>query len=254
MDDTHLGVLQKETMITDITQVFVDYIKHKRRFSVVGACEGAIAGLVGITPAAGYVSVWLAAVIGFLTAVVCALMEDVNEWLNIDEGMDVFKLHGIGGMVGAFLTGIFATSSSKFSTSAIILLIVSNFILVSALDGVTSAPGAIDGEGIQVGRQFAEITAISAYSFVVSCILLLIMKYIPGLHLRISDEAEERGLDLDQFFEEEIGDWGLVHELEKSRYSQAIMGHAPANAGSSSEIEPESKGLATEVTTSDKNQ
>lgn len=68
---------------------------------------------MGITPAAGYVSVWLAAVIGFLTAVVCALMENVNDWLRIDEGMDVFKLHGIGGMVGAFLTGIFATSSSK---------------------------------------------------------------------------------------------------------------------------------------------
>jgi Amt family ammonium transporter len=50
--------------------VFVDYIRYKGKFSVVGACEGAIAGLVGITPAAGYVSVWLAAVIGFLTTVV----------------------------------------------------------------------------------------------------------------------------------------------------------------------------------------
>lgn len=93
--------------------VMVDYIRHKRRFSVVGACEGAIAGLVGITPAAGYVSVWLAAVIGFLTSVICALMSDVNVWLHIDEGMDVFKLHGIGGMCGSFFTGIFATASGK---------------------------------------------------------------------------------------------------------------------------------------------
>ena len=92
--------------------VLVDYIKHKRRFSVVGACEGAIAGLVGITPAAGYVSPWIAMVIGFLTGVACALMENVDSWLNIDEGMDVFKLHGIGGMVGSFLTGLFATSKS----------------------------------------------------------------------------------------------------------------------------------------------
>lgn len=91
----------------------VTYIKSKRRFSVVGACEGVIAGLVGITPAAGYVSPWLAAVIGFITAVVCCLMENVDEWLHIDEGMAVFKLHGIGGMVGSFLTGIFATESSK---------------------------------------------------------------------------------------------------------------------------------------------
>ncbi|EOO01566.1 putative ammonium transporter protein [Phaeoacremonium minimum UCRPA7] len=179
--------------------VMVDMAKHKGRFSVVGACSGAIAGLVGITPAAGYVSVWLAAVIGFLTAVVCALCENVNEWLRIDEGMDVFKLHGIGGMMGSFLTGIFATSA------------------VSSLDGATLAPGGIDGNGIQVGKQFAEITAISAYSFVVSCALLMILKYIPGLHLRVSDEAEEKGLDLDQFFDEEIGDWGVFDELEKRR-------------------------------------
>lgn len=94
-------------------QVLVDLIRHKGKFSVVGACEGAIAGLVGITPAAGYVSVWLAAVIGFLTAIVCALCNNVNDWLHIDEGMDVFKLHGIGGMMGSFLTGLFATSAGK---------------------------------------------------------------------------------------------------------------------------------------------
>ncbi|KAK7418608.1 hypothetical protein QQZ08_011192 [Neonectria magnoliae] len=179
--------------------VLVDYIKYKGRFRVVGACSGVIAGLVGITPAAGYVSVWLAAVIGFITAVVCALMDDVNEWLHIDEGMDVFKLHGIGGMTGSFLTGIFATKS------------------ISSLDGATIASGGIDGVGIQVGKQFAEITAISAYSFVVSLCLLLMLKYIPGLHLRVSDEEEERGLDLHQFFEENIGDWEVHEELTKRR-------------------------------------
>ena len=98
--------------------VLVDFIKHKGKFSVVGACEGAITGLVGITPAAGYVGVWPAAVIGFVTAVVCALLQDINEWLHIDEGMDVFKLHGIGGMVGSFLTGIFASETSKYSPSS----------------------------------------------------------------------------------------------------------------------------------------
>lgn len=80
------------------------------------------------------------------------------------------------------------------------------------------------------------------------------MKYIPGLHLRISDEAEERGLDLDQFFEEEIGDWGLVHELERQRYSQAITGHAPGHASSSSEAVQGHKVSATSEITSDKSQ
>ncbi|ORY59171.1 ammonium transporter AmtB-like domain-containing protein [Pseudomassariella vexata] len=197
--------------------VLVDYIKKNRRFSIVGACEGAIAGLVGITPAAGYVSVWLAAVIGFLTAVVCALCSNVNEWLHIDEGMDVFKLHGIGGMVGSFLTGIFATK------------------YISALDGVTVASGAIDGEGIQVGKQFAEITAISAYSFLVSCALLMIMKYIPGLHLRISDEAEEQGLDFDHFFDEAIGDWSLTHALQPkpTHHHETIVGESVVTSSSS---------------------
>lgn len=94
--------------------VLTDYFRKNGKFSVVGACEGAIAGLVGITPAAGYVPVWSAALIGFVTAAVCASLEDVTDWINIDEGMDVFKLHGIGGIVGSILTGIFAHSDSMF--------------------------------------------------------------------------------------------------------------------------------------------
>src|ERR1700712_5522087 len=112
--------------------VLVDYVRHKGKFSVVGACSGAIAGLVGITPAAGFVSPWIAALIGFLTSVVCALCTDLNKWIGIDEGLDVFKLHGIGGMVGSFLTGIFAQK------------------WVSALDGASQYSGALDGVGVQV--------------------------------------------------------------------------------------------------------
>lgn len=171
--------------------VLVDYIRNKGKFSVVGACEGAIAGLVGITPAAGYVSVWLAAVIGFITAIVCASLQNVNEWLHIDDGMEVFKLHGIGGICGAFMTGLFATSS------------------ISALDGVSVNSGAIDGNGKQVYLQLAEIAAISSYSFTVSCILLYILKMIPGMKLRVEEEAEMIGLDKAQFVDEQIGDWSM---------------------------------------------
>ncbi|KAI9647868.1 hypothetical protein NHQ30_004256 [Ciborinia camelliae] len=192
--------------------VLVDYIKHGGRFSLVGACEGAIAGLVGITPAAGYVSVWLAAVIGFITAVVCASLQNLNKWIHIDEGMDVFKLHGVGGMVGSLLTGIFATSS------------------ISMLDGVTSSSGAIDGNGIQVGKQFAEMAAISAYSFVVSCALLYILKSIPGMHLRVTEEAEIQGLDMDQFFDEQIGDWALFDELNQRRLVLEAVSSSPGSS------------------------
>jgi ammonium transporter, Amt family len=90
------------------------------------------------------------------------------------------------------------------------------------LDGVTVASGAIDGVGIQVGRQFAEITAISAYSFIASCALLYILKFIPGMHLRVTEEAEIIGLDMDQFFDEQIGDWGMFDELNKRKMELAI--------------------------------
>lgn len=185
--------------------VTVDYLKYGRRFSLVGACEGIIAGLVGITPAAGYVSPWLAVVIGVITGAVCSLMQNVNEWIGVDESMHVFTLHGIGGIVGSFLTGLFAES------------------YISSLDGATVASGAIDGNGIQVAHQLADIAAVSGYSFVMSCILLLILKYTPGVHLRVSEEAEAAGLDFDKFFDEQIGDWVCWSSCTGSRMSGSML-------------------------------
>jgi ammonium transporter, Amt family len=115
--------------------VLIDYVKHGRRFSVTGVCEGIITGLVGITLAAGYVLAWCAVAIGFITAIVISLLQ------NIDEGMGVSKLHGMEGIVGSFLTGIFATTS------------------VSSLDRARLAPRGIDGNSVQVEKQFAEIAA-----------------------------------------------------------------------------------------------
>jgi Amt family ammonium transporter len=179
---------------------------------VVGGSFERGRGLVGITPAAGYVSLWLAAVIGFLTAIVICCFENVNEWLGIDDGLEVFKLHGIGGMCGAFLTGIFATSK------------------VSSLDGVTLAPGAIDGNGIQVAKQLAEIAAIASYSFVCSLLMLLIMKYIPGLHLRVNDEVEMIGYDVDQFHDELIGEWSTFDSTPPPHVTHGV----PMQHGTSS--------------------
>ncbi|KAB8069264.1 ammonium transporter AmtB-like domain-containing protein [Aspergillus leporis] len=199
--------------------VLIDMIKHKGKFSVVGACEGAIAGLVGITPAAGCVSLWLAACIGFLTGIACSSLQNINDWLRIDEGMDVFKLHGVGGIVGAFLTGLFASES------------------ISALDGASLTGGAIDGNGVQVGKQLAEICAIAGYSFVVSYILLLILKYVPGMRLRVDEESEMMGLDRAQFFDEQIGDWSIGHSMS----SPVLM--AVSKEPSESRDEPEEKKL-----------
>jgi ammonium transporter, Amt family len=74
------------------------------------------------------------------------------------------------------------------------------------LDGFTLAPGGIDGNGMQIAKQLAEIAAISSYSFIVSSVILFTLKYIPGMHLRVTEEVELIGLDMDQFFDEQIGD------------------------------------------------
>jgi ammonium transporter, Amt family len=137
-------------------------------------------------------------------------------------------------MCGAFFTGIFADEAISF------------------LDGATLAPGGWNGVGVQVGKQFAEITAISAYSFVVSCILLLALKYIPGMHLRVSEEAEMMGLDIDQFFDEQIGeaDWEffsqghkLTHEVTHGIPKQSS--HGP-DAPVSSDVSVNREAVASE--------
>jgi len=93
------------------------------------------------------------------------------------------------------------------------------------LDGVTEVHGGIDGNGIQIAKQLADIASVASYSFIVSCILLLIMKYIPGLHLRVSEEAEVNGLDLDQFHDEVIGDREMAEEIKETQSrAPSIMG------------------------------
>ncbi len=113
------------------------------------------------------------------------------------------------------------------------------------LDGFTSAPGGLDGNGIQIGRQFAEITAISAYSFVMTCILLYILKFIPGMHLRVTEEAEMQGLDLDQFFDEQIGDWGMFDELTRRKMELLISSPGTPQADEPEEVVDSVKGEPT---------
>ncbi|KAL8365385.1 hypothetical protein RB595_004269 [Gaeumannomyces hyphopodioides] len=153
---------------------------HSRKFSILGFCSGIISGLVGITPAAGYVPVYVAALVGALTAVCCFYTNKYKYLLSVDEGLDIFAIHGMGGFVGDVLTGMFA---AKF---------------VPALDGVTggaSKGGWWEHNWRQVGVQLAAATACATWAFVVSCVLLFIINKIPGLHIRAAEDDEIRGLD-----------------------------------------------------------
>ena len=153
---------------------------HVGRASVVGAATGAIAGLAAITPAAGFVGAWPASdgfanampalIIGAMASIVgfyaVRLLSRVRA---LDDALDVFAVHGVGGLWGVFATGIFA---------------------VAAIGGVD---GLIAGEGDQLWRQLGAMGATFGWSFVVTGIILLAIKATMGL--RVSEESERAGLD-----------------------------------------------------------
>ena len=139
--------------------------------SIIGAASGAVAGLVAITPAAGFVGVLPALVIGIGAGVFCYLAIELLQKLRIDDALAVFGVHGIGGTWGAIATGLFAG------------------IGYGAL-----AEGMSRGE--QILEQIIGILVTYVFSFVMTLIIFLAIKYTIGV--RISDEAEEVGLDISE--------------------------------------------------------
>ncbi|ODV89645.1 hypothetical protein CANCADRAFT_28266 [Tortispora caseinolytica NRRL Y-17796] len=192
---------------------FVEYFMKGKHFTLPGACEGVVAGLVGITPAAGFVPVYFAAIIGFLVAGICSACENLTLWIGIDEGLDVYRLHGVAGAWGAVFTGLFANN------------------WVSLLDGSTDAQGWLNHHYVQLGWQLAEILAIFGWSIVVTSILYNLINYIPGLKFRVSEEDELAGLDYSQMGGETIGEISLDKVLETYEVS-FVHGKAGATAPS----------------------
>ncbi len=152
-----------------------------RRPSVLGAATGAIVGLAAITPAAGFVQPWAAIPIGAVAAV---LSYYVMLWRNkanrIDESLDVFACHGVGGAWGLLATGIFATAAVNPAGS-----------------------GLIDGNFKQILIQLVAIAAIAIYAFGISWVLAAILKVTMGL--RVNEEEELVGLDISQHGERAYG-------------------------------------------------
>ncbi|GAU94604.1 hypothetical protein RvY_06344 [Ramazzottius varieornatus] len=159
-----------------VSWVLYDYI-FTRKVSALSFCSGVVAGLVGITPASGFVAPWCAIVIGFIVAVVCNSWVRFKKRLHFDDSFDAFSVHGCGGIVGNILTGIFAQK------------------WIGKLDGTDIDGGWLEGNWIQIAYQLGSSAAIAAWSFVISFILLFVINKIPGLHLRVSDEDETIGGD-----------------------------------------------------------
>ena len=155
--------------------------------SVLGAISGSVAGLVGITPAAGFVTPMSALVIGLVTGVGCYWMvSKVKGYLGYDDSLDAFGVHGVGGTLGALMTGIFATSAIN--------------AVYSDSQGNALPVGAVDGNFHQFFDQAAGVLIGWAIAAVGTYIILKILDSTIGL--RVSAEDEIAGLDLSQHGEE----------------------------------------------------
>ncbi len=142
------------------------------KVTAVGAATGAVVGLVAITPASGYVSIMSSLAIGAIAAVVSYTAIQIKNRLNLDDSLDVFACHGIGGITGALLTGVFAQKSVN-----------------SAIAG-----GLIDGNPGQLGTQALAVLFAIVLAVVGTTVLMYALKAIMGLRPKSQDE--ELGLDL----------------------------------------------------------
>jgi Amt family ammonium transporter len=139
--------------------------------TVVGICSGAVAGLVAITPASGFVGPVGSMVIGVAAGVCCyGGAVGLKHMFGYDDALDAFGVHGVGGTVGAILTGVFAISEY----------------------GGTS--GLIEGNAGQVINQIIGVAIVIAYDVVVTFIILKVVDAVIGL--RVDSEVEQDGLDL----------------------------------------------------------
>ena len=170
-----LGTTTVAAAAAGMAWVFLDKILgHK--LSAMGACIGAVVGLVAITPAAGFVTIPHAMFIGIFASVVSNLVVSKFPKGKIDDALDVFACHGVGGMVGMLLTGVFASKT------------------VNSVVGDNQ--GLIFGDATLFLNQLTALVIVSVFAFSASYFLFFIVNKITPL--RVSEEKEELGLDISQ--------------------------------------------------------
>ncbi len=166
------------TAVAALTWLFAEWI-IKGKPSLLGAASGCIAGLVGVTPACGFVGVQGALVIGLAAGFLCFLaVSYLKKALGYDDALDAFGVHAVGGVVGAILTGVFVNPALGGAGYVV--------------DGWVGPEFGYDSAQIMI--QVKAVLVAIAWSAVVSAVALLLIKFIIGL--RVSDEAESEGLDI----------------------------------------------------------
>ncbi|BBH64383.1 ammonium transporter [Actinoplanes sp. OR16] len=160
--------------------VAVEWIRD-RKPTLVGASSGAVAGLVAITPACGFVAPFAAVIIGVIAGVVCALAVGLKYRFGYDDSLDVVGVHFVGGWIGSLAIGFFATDA------------VNSGITDSAI--LNASNGLFYGGGVtQLGRQALGSLTVTLYSFLIAAVLALALKAVKLL--RVSEESEVGGIDI----------------------------------------------------------
>ena len=165
-----MTVTQIATAVAGLTWMFVEWA-HRGKPTIVGICSGAVAGLVAITPASGFVGPVGSMVIGVAAGVICYLGATwVKGIFGYDDALDCFGVHAIGGATGAILTGVFA------------------------INEYGGTPGLIEGNAPQVINQLIGVGTVVVYDVIVSLIILKVVDMVIGL--RVEEAVERDGLDL----------------------------------------------------------
>ena len=163
-----------------VSWMFTDWVR-KGKPSAIGLSVGAVAGLVAITPASGYVGPMPSIVIGLVAGVLCNYVGSLRARTRLDDSLDVFACHGAGGMWGTIATGLFASS----------------------LINSGGPNGLFYGNPAQLGIQAVAVVIVAAFAFVGTYVLLRLINLV--MPLRVSPQDEDAGLDLSQHGEEAYG-------------------------------------------------
>ena len=163
-----------------VSWMFTDWVR-KGKPSAIGLSVGAVAGLVAITPASGYVGPMPSIIIGLVAGVLCNYVGSLRARTRLDDSLDVFACHGAGGMWGTIATGLFA----------------------STLINSGGPNGLFYGNPAQLGIQLVAVVIVATFSFVGTYVLLRVINLV--MPLRVSPQDEDAGLDLSQHGEEAYG-------------------------------------------------
>ncbi|WP_308208488.1 ammonium transporter [Paractinoplanes aksuensis] len=169
---------QLATAAAVVGWLVVEWIRD-RKPTLVGGSSGAIAGLVAITPACGFIAPLPAVLLGLIAGAVCALAVGLKYKFGYDDSLDVVGVHFVGGWIGSLFIGLFATTDVNGAITDVL----------GASEGLFYGGGAT-----QLGRQFAGSLIVTVYSFAIAAVLALILKAVKlG---RVSEEAEVGGIDI----------------------------------------------------------